>query len=208
MSITSRATLKLVTSFDVDASVDSVKEFLLNLGDVVSGVAGVRVLEIGDGVCRCVWSRNRGVFRRVREAVEVSLGIDASGSSIVYNGSSHKFSFTMEFSIDRVSRGSRINVFADCRGDEKRCREFIKTLADAVASKLRFPPSNRVYTAIDPYNLLDPATLATLISKLELLMQKELGPGQRPEDVYKLIQVIYDKGVQDLGMNRAIARGL
>jgi len=201
-----RQTLKLVTSFDVDASVDSVKEFLLNLGDVVSGVAGVRVLEIGDGVCRCVWSRNRDVFRRVREAVEVSLGVDASGSSIVYNGSSHKFSFTMEFSIDRVSRGSRINVFADCRGDEKRCREFIKTLADAVASKLRFPPSNRVYTAIDPYNLLDPATLATLISKLELLMQKELGPGQRPEDIEEVIRAIAMRSNADT-YSIAILRG-
>jgi hypothetical protein len=75
---------------------------------------------------------------------------------IVYNGSSHGFSFVMEFEVDKELKSSRVSVFAGCRGDERRCNEFV----DAIASKLRFLPISRAYTSIDPYNLPDPATLA------------------------------------------------
>jgi hypothetical protein len=188
MSMT-RSSLKLVTSIDVNSSVDSVRRFLLSLGDVVSGVAGVRVLEIRDGVCRCVWSRGRGVFRRVREAIEVSIAVNGSGSSIIYNGSSHSFGFVMEFKVDKALNGSRVSIFAGCRGDERRCNEFVHALADAVASRLRSLHISRVYPSIDPYSLLDPAKLAMLVPKLELLMQRELEPGQSPEDIVESIRV-------------------
>ncbi|MCC6055543.1 MAG: hypothetical protein LM583_02570 [Desulfurococcaceae archaeon] len=117
-------------------------------------------------VCRCVWSRSRGVFRRVREAIEVSIAVNGSGSSIVYNGSSHVFSFVMEFGVDKELKSSRVSVFAGCRGDERRCNEFIDV--DTIASKLRFLSISRTYTSIDSYNLLDLTTLATL----KLLMQR------------------------------------
>jgi hypothetical protein len=121
-------------------------------------------------VCRCVWSKSRGVFGRVREAIEVSIAVNDSGSSIVYNGSSHGFSFVMEFGVDKELKSSRVSVFASCRGDERRCNEFIDV--DTIASKLRFLPVSRTYTSIDPYNLLDLTTPATLIPKLKLLMQR------------------------------------
>uniref|UniRef100_A0A7J2U2V7 Uncharacterized protein n=1 Tax=Ignisphaera aggregans TaxID=334771 RepID=A0A7J2U2V7_9CREN len=206
MVVTSRASLKLVTSIDVDASVDSVKRFLLSLGNVVSGVAGVRVLDVRDGMCRCVWSRSRGVFRRTREAIEISIAVNGSGSSIIYNGSSNRFSFVMEFKVDKALKGSRVSAFAGCRGDERRCNEFVEALADAIASKLRSLPISRAYTSIDPYSLLDPAALATLIPKLELLMQKELGPGQRPEDIEESIRAIAMRSNADT-YSIAILRG-